>query len=323
MKRLNRARLADLVFEYGVVLVLIVLIVAFSASSPNFFTAGTLTTILSQVSVIGVMAVGMTCVMLLGSIDLSVGAIAGLASVTAALLMSAGVPVWLAVVIALVIGVGVGLFNAFSLTVLRIPSLIGTLAVMTALRGLAYLFSGGTPIYDIDPGFKQLAQGSVLSIPIPGLLFIVLFVLAAVMLARTRVGRQIYGVGGNEESSRLSGVPVSRIKYFVFALSGLLASVGGLLLLARTNSGQPSAGAGYELDVITAVVLGGVAITGGKGRLWLVVVGVLIMGTLSTGMVMNNISDYVQQVVKGLILLAAVAFSQITARSHGAAAIAR
>lgn len=172
MKRLNRGRLLDLVFEYGIVLVLIILVVAFSVSSPSFFTTSTLTTILSQVSVIGVLAVGMTCVMLLGSIDLSVGAIAGVVSVAAALLMSAGVPVWLAVIIALLVGAGIGVFNAVSLTVFRIPSLIGTLAVMTALRGLAYLLSGGTPIYDIDPGFKQLAQGSVLGVPIPGILFI-------------------------------------------------------------------------------------------------------------------------------------------------------
>ncbi|MGB4135869.1 MAG: ABC transporter permease [Microbacterium sp.] len=323
MMRLNKDKLIDVIFEYGIVLVLIVLVVAFSASSPSFFTTTTLTTILSQVSVIGILAVGMTCVMLLGSIDLSVGAIAGVVSVIAALLMSLGTPVWIAVVIALAAGVAVGLFNAVSLTIFRIPSLIGTLAVMTALRGLAYLLSGGTPIYDIDPGFKQLAQGSLLGIPIPGILFILVFLVAAVMLTRTRVGRQIYGVGGNEESSRLSGVPVARIKFFVFGLSGLLAAAGGLLLLARTNSGQPSAGVGYELDVITAVVLGGVAITGGKGRLWLVVVGVLIMGTLSTGMVMNNISDYVQQVVKGLILVAAVAFSQVRARSQGALAVAR
>ncbi|GAA2238489.1 sugar ABC transporter permease [Herbiconiux moechotypicola] len=320
---MNRDRLVHYVFEYGIVVVLAVLVLVFSLSSPSFFTASTLTTILSQVSVIGIIAIGMACVMLLGSIDLSVGATAGLVSVTAALLMSMGFPVWSAVILTLIVGIVIGLFNALSLTLFRIPSLIGTLAVMTALRGLAYLLSNGIPIYDIDAGFKQLAQGSFLSIPIPGLLFLGIFVVVAIVLNRAKIGRQIYGVGGNEEASRLSGVPVTRIKYFVFALSGLLAAVGGLLLLARTNSGQPSAGSGYELDVITAVVLGGVAITGGKGRLWLVLVGVLIMGTLSTGMVMNNVNDYVQQVVKGLILVAAVAFSQIAARSQGGRTITR
>lgn len=323
MKRLTAGKYAHYVFDYGIVLVLVLLVVVFSLSSPAFLTVSTLTTILSQVSVIGVIAVGMTCVMLIGSIDLSVGAIAGLVSVTAAFLMSVGVPVWAAVIISLVIGVVVGLFNAFSLTTFRIPSLIGTLAVMTALRGLAYLVSNGIPIYDIDTSFKQLAQGSFLSIPIPGILFIGLFVVVAIMLGRAKIGRQIYGVGGNEEASRLSGVPVMRIKYFVFGLSGLLAAVGGLLLLARTNSGQPSAGTGYELDVITAVVLGGISITGGKGRLWLVLVGVLIMGTLSTGMIMANVNDYVQQVIKGAILIAAVAFSQIAARSQGIRTITR
>lgn len=323
MKSLSKDRVFRLVFEYGIVLVLVLLVLTFSLASPNFFTVNTLTTILGQVSVIGVIAIGMTVVLLIGSIDLSVGAIAGVVSVSAGFMMSGGVPTWAAVLLSLVIGVVVGLFNAFSITTLKVPSLIGTLAVMTALRGVAYLMSNGTPIYDIDPDFKQLAQGSFLSVPIPGILFILLFLVVAVLLNRAKIGRQIYGVGGNEEASRLSGVPVTRIKYLVFAVSGLLSAVGGLLLLARTNSGQPSAGAGYELDVITAVVLGGVAISGGKGRLWLVVVGVLIMGTLSTGMIMTNINDYVQQVVKGLILLAAVAFSQMTARREGNTVIVR
>lgn len=323
MGTVNRTKLTQYLFEYGIVLVLLALVVVFSLSSPAFFTTRTLTTILSQVSVVGIIAVGMACVMLIGSIDLSVGAIAGLVSVSAALFMSLGLPVWLAVILALISGVLIGLFNAFSLTTLAIPSLIGTLAVMTALRGGAYLLSNGTPIYDIDPGFKQIAQGSILSIPIPALLFLGIFTVVAIVLSKMKIGRQIYGVGGNEEASRLSGVPVRAIKYFVFGLSGLLSAVGGILLLARTNSGQPSSGVGYELDVITAVVLGGVAITGGKGKLWLVIVGVLIMGTLSTGMVMNNISDYVQQVVKGVILVVAVAFSQISARGNGAKTVAR
>ena len=129
---------------------------------------------------------------------------------------------------------------------------------------------------------------------------------------KTRTGRYIYGVGGNEEASRLSGVGVTKTKYLVYTVSGLLSGLAGLVLLARTNSGQPSAGDGYEMDAITAVVLGGVSIAGGKGNIWLVVVGVVIMGTLSTGMVMNNINDYVQQVIKGIVLVAAVAFAQFS-----------
>jgi ribose/xylose/arabinose/galactoside ABC-type transport system permease subunit len=141
---------------------------------------------------------------------------------------------------------------------------------------------------------------------------IAVFIICAYILTKTRTGRYIYGVGGNEEASRLSGIGVKKIKYFVYMLSGLLSAVAGLVLLARTNSGQPSAGVGYEMDAITAVVLGGVSITGGKGNIWLVVVGVLIMGVLSTGMVMNNLNDYVQQVIKGIVLVSAVAFAQFS-----------
>lgn len=322
MKRLKSANVIHYVFEYGIVVVLVLLVLVFSMSSPAFFTTGTLMTILSQVSVAGIISVGMTYVMLTGGIDLSVGAIAGVVSVSAAMLMSAGVPVWLAVLLSLAVGVVIGLFNALSSTALRIPSLIGTLGVMTALRGVAYLLSGGVPVYGFNAEFKQLAQGSFLSIPYPALLLLAVFVFSVVLLARTKLGRYVYGVGGNEEASRLSGVPVIPVKYFVFGMSGLLSAVAGLILLARTNSGQPSAGAGYEMDAITAVVLGGVSITGGKGRLWLVMIGVLIMGTLSTGMVMNNVNDYVQQVVKGVLLVAAVAFAQLSQRSGGSRGVA-
>jgi ribose/xylose/arabinose/galactoside ABC-type transport system permease subunit len=317
MKNANSGRLVQYVFEYGIVVVLILLVLWFSLSSPAFFTTSTLMTILSQVSVAGIISVGMTYVMLTGGIDLSVGAVAGVVSVSAAMLMSSGVPVWIAVILSLVIGIVIGLFNAFSATTLRIPSLIGTLGVMTALRGLAYLLSGGVPVYGFNAGFKQLAQGSFLSIPYPALLLLAVFLVSLLLLTRAKLGRYVYGVGGNEEASRLSGVPVIPVKYFVFGMSGLLSAAAGLILLARTNSGQPGAGAGYEMDAITAVVLGGVAITGGKGKLWLVMVGVLIMGTLSTGMVMNNVNDYVQQVVKGLLLVAAVAFAQLSQRSNG------
>jgi ribose/xylose/arabinose/galactoside ABC-type transport system permease subunit len=316
MRQLSGGRLIHFVFEYGIVVVLLVLVAVFSAASPAFFTAGTLMTILSQVSVVGIICVGMTYVMLTGGIDLSVGSVAGVASVAAAMLMVSGVPVWGAVALTLVIGAIVGLFNAFSSTTLRIPSLIGTLGMMTALRGVAYLVSDGVPVYGFNAEFKGLAQGSFLSIPYPALLLVAVFVVSAVVLARTKLGRYVSGVGGNEEASRLSGIPVGPVKYFVFGMSGVLSALAGLVLLARTNSGQPSAGVGYELDAITAVVLGGVLITGGKGRLWLVIVGVLIMGTLSTGMVMTNVNAYVQQLIKGLLLVAAVAFAQLSQRSR-------
>lgn len=316
MKLPAKGQLSRYVFDYGIVVVLLILVLVFSLTSRAFFTTNTLMTILSQVAVTGIISMGMAFVMLTGGIDLSVGSVAAVASVSGALMMSAGTPTWIAMLAALVIGAAVGVFNAFCATKLRMPALIATLAVMTALRGAAYLLSGGVPVYGFDPGYKKLAQGSFLGIPYPALILVAVFAVCLVVLNRTRFGRYVYGVGGNQEASRLSGVPVVGVQYAVFGISGMLSALAGLILLARTNSGQPSAGVGLEMDAITAVVLGGVSITGGKGNPWLVLVGVLIMGTLSTGMVMNNVNDYVQQVVKGLLLVAAVGFAQLSERSN-------
>ena len=183
---------------------------------------------------------------------------------------------------------------------------------MTSLRGASYLLSNGAPIYGFSASVKKFAQGSVAGIPYQAILMIVIFAIGIFVMQCTKTGRYIYGVGGNAEATRLSGINTYRIIVLVYAVSGFLSSIAGLVLLSRTNSGQPSAGSGYEMDAITAVVLGGVSMSGGSGNMNLVIVGVFIMGILSTGMVMNNINDYMQQVIKGIVLVAAVAFDQIS-----------
>ncbi len=296
--------------DYGIVIVLFAILAIFSISSGKFFSVTTAIVIMRQVAITGVIAVGMTFVMITGGIDLSVGAVAGVAGVLAAVLMLAGVPVVGACAVSVLVGALFGFFNGISVCALNIPPLIGTLGMMTTLRGIAYLLSGGIPVYGFDKNFKYLAQGSLMRVPYPVLIMLFVCLIGWIVLTKTPIGRYIYGVGGNEEASRLSGINVRGVKYFVYIVSGFLSGLAGLLLLARTNSGQPSAGSGYEMDAITAVVLGGVSISGGSGNVWLVSVGVVIMGTLSTGMVMNSINDYVQQVIKGLVLIAAVAFAQ-------------
>lgn len=298
--------------DYGIVGVLIVLIIIFTISSDRFFKSNTLFTILRQVSVSGIVSVGMTFVMLTGGIDLSTGAIAGVSCIVAALLMKSGIPIWISIVICILIACVLGMINAFCVTALRIPPLIGTLGVQTSLRGACYLLSGGTPVYGVDKSIGKIAQGALFGIPYMVILMFLVFLIGWYVLTRTRYGRYVYGVGGNEEASRLSGIAVVRVKYMVYIVSAALSSIAGILLLSRTGSGQPSAGEGYEMNAITAVVLGGVSINGGVGNIWLVIVGVVIMGVLSTGMVMNNISDYVQQVIKGLVLVGAVAFAQFS-----------
>lgn len=307
-----KSNAVNYLLDYGIVGVLIILIVIFAISSDRFLNSNTLFTILRQVSVSGIVSVGMTFVMLTGGIDLSCGAVAGVCCIEAALLIKAGVPIWVSIIICILCAAVLGFVNAFCVTTLRIPPLIGTLGVQTTLRGACFLLSGGTPVYGVDKSIGKIAQGSLFGIPYMVILMFFIFLAGWYVLNRTRYGRYIYGVGGNEEASRLSGVAVQKIKYIVYTISACLSGVAGILLLSRTGSGQPAAGEGYEMNAITAVVLGGVSINGGVGNIWLVVVGVVIMGVLSTGMVMNNISDYVQQVIKGLVLIGAVAFAQFS-----------
>lgn len=311
MKKNNKAVLALL--NYGIIVAFLVMIIIFAIASPNFLTANTMFTILKQVAITGIVSIGMTLVLLTGGIDLSVGSIAGVTAVTAAIcLKNFELPIFLTCIIGLLLAVIYGAISGICVTKLNMPPFIATLGVQTSLRGLAYIVTGGLPVYGFTKAFSAFAQGTIAGVPYPVILTIVLFIVFIIALSRTTIGRYLYGVGGNEEASRLSGINVTAIKVMAYSISGLLAGVAGLVLLSRTASGQPSAGNGYEMDAITAAVIGGVSLSGGEGRLPMVIIGVLLMGTLGTGMIMCGINDYVQQLVKGIVLIAAVAYSQFS-----------
>jgi ribose/xylose/arabinose/galactoside ABC-type transport system permease subunit len=310
----RRGGLLPRLAQYGIYLALLILVLVFTASSDVFLTGANLLNVLRQVSIIGICAVGLTFVLLTGGIDLSVGSVIGVAGMTCATLISLGFPPALGVAAALAFGLLAGLLAGFIINEAGIPPLITTLGLMTAFRGVSYLIGGGLPVYGVPDGLKALGQGYVLGVPVPVILMAVTLLVGHVVLTHTRFGREVYGVGGNEEAARLSGVNVKRLKYKVYALSGTLAAFAGIVLMARVNSGQPKGGEGYELDIITAVVLGGVSIFGGVGRLTGVLAGVLIMGVLANGMILLNIDEYVQWVVKGSVLLAAVALDQFIHR---------
>jgi Ribose/xylose/arabinose/galactoside ABC-type transport systems, permease components len=310
----NAGQLKNVASKYGILIVLIVLIIFFSIASPAFLTSDNLFNILRQVAIVGIVAVGMTMVLLTGGIDLSVGAIIGVAGVMAAQLMLSGVhPVW-ASLITLAACALLGAINGFFINTVKIPALITTLGTMTAIRGVAYLLTGGLPVFGFSSSFKMMGQGYLWIIPIPVLIMIAVFIVGYIFLNKTVYGRYIYGVGGNEEASRLSGVSVQKVKALVYTACGFLSGLAGLVLLSRVNSGQPKAGTSYEMDIITAVVLGGVSIFGGEGKINFVIIGVLIMGVLSNGMILLNINEYVQWVVKGLVLLFAVGFDRFITR---------
>ena len=309
MAKVDSKKLKSMLGSYGIIFVLILLIAVFACLTDRFLMPNNIFNILRQSSIVGIISVGMTFVMLTGGIDLSCGSIVGASCVGAALLMTAAKP-WhpvLACVVMVAFGTILGVANAFFIAQLKVPPFIATLGTMTSVRGIAYIITGGLPVFGFNRSFTVIGQGYVGVVPIPVIIMVVVFAFGIIFLNKTRMGRHIYGVGGNEEAARLSGVNVKKIKYLVYGVSGFMSYLAGVVLLARVNSGQPNAGTGYEMDVITGVVLGGVSMSGGQGRLIMVVVGVLIMGILTNGMTMLTINEYVQQFIKGLVLIGAVA----------------
>lgn len=291
----------------GILIALAIMVVLFAILSKTFLTPNNLANVARQISIVGICSLGMTCVILTGGIDLSIGSLIGIVAVSCAKMMSNGMSPILAVVLGLAIGVLIGVLNAACINILKIPPMIATLGMMISLRGATYLISGGMPIYGIPEGFKVLGQGSIGLIPISMIIMVLVFVFGTIMLNKTVFGRRIYGIGGNPETARLSGVNIQKEIYKIYMMVGFLGALAALTLMSRVNSGQPSAGDGYEMDIITAVVLGGVSVSGGEGKLSKVIIGVVFMGVLANGMMMLNINDYWQRVVKGIVLIVAVA----------------
>lgn len=298
--------------RYGIFLVLLALIVFFSITSRNFLVTSNLLIIARQVSMLGIAAVGMTFVLLLGGIDLSIGSQITLVNIVAAWLMVNGkVNPVIAGIAAVGISTAIGFANGLIIARIKMPPIIVTLGSQIMVEGLAYIISGGLPIFGFDKSFAVIGQGYVGIIPIPVIIMTVIMLIGAFILNSTYFGRYFYAVGGNEEAANLSGINVVRVKYLVYTLSGLFAGIAGIVLLSRTNSGQVLAGKGFEFDALTACVLGGVSINGGYGKISNVVAGILILGVLNNGMVLLNVSQYTQMFIKGAVLLLAVAFDCI------------
>ena len=286
---------------------LLLMIVFFSVMSGNFLTMRNLLNVVKQVSIYGIASVGMTYVILLGGIDLATGSIISFINILAAYLMvNMGWNPVLAVVCSLVASTVIGFLNGIIIAEIKMPALIVTFASQTIFAGVAYIICNGTPISRFPESFLVIGQGYVGPIPVPVIIMIICFAVGAFILVKTYFGRYFYALGGNEEAAELAGIHVKKVKCLVYSLSGLFAGIAGLVMLARANTGQPNAGVGYEFDVITCVVLGGVSVNGGSGKISNVIAGVLIIGVLSNGMVLLNISSYMQMVIKGIILLLAV-----------------
>lgn len=302
--------------DLGTVVGLVALCTLLALLSPHFLTPSNLLNVLEQTSINAIVAVGMTFVIISGGIDLSVGSIVALAGVALASALQQGWPAGAAVPAAALVGGACGLVNGLLVTRGRLPPFIATLGMMSVARGLALLWAEGRPISGFEESFRAIATGRPLLVPAPVMVMVAVYAVGQAVLAWTVFGRHVYAIGGNEEASRLAGVPVRRDKTAVYVVSGACAGLAAAVLTARLNSAQPTAGVMYELDAIAATVIGGASLLGGQGSLVGTLVGALIMGVLRNGLNLLNVSAFFQQVVIGLVIIGAV-LVDTTLRRHG------
>jgi len=299
----------DMIRRYGILIGLIGLITGFSVLSERFFTISNMLIVMRQTSIVAFLGVGMTFVILGAGIDLSVGSILAFSGAVGAGVMQNG-GIFFGILAGLAVGTALGAFSGLVITKLRIPAFIATLAMMAIARGGTLVYTDGRPITGLPSSFAFLGRGYIGSIPFPIILMLAIFVLAYIILKLTRFGRYVYATGGNINAARASGIKVDNVIISTFAISGFLSGLTGMVLASRLNSAQPTAGMGYELDAIAAVVLGGTNLFGGEGELWGTLVGAFIMGILNNGLNMLNVSSFYQQVVKGIVILIAVTVAQ-------------
>ncbi|GHY61859.1 ribose ABC transporter, permease protein [Vibrio cholerae] len=308
----NRKKLLskEWLIEQKSLIALLFLVVVVSFLNPNFFTVDNLLNILRQTSVNAIIAVGMTLVILTAGIDLSVGSVLALCGAFAATLVAMEVPVLVAVPTALLAGAALGAISGIIIAKGKVQAFIATLVTMTLLRGVTMVYTDGRPIStgftDTADTFAWFGTGYALGIPVPVWLMVVVFACAWYLLNHTRFGRYVYAVGGNESATRLSGINVDRVKIGVYAICGLLAALAGIIVTSRLSSAQPTAGMGYELDAIAAVVLGGTSLMGGKGRIMGTLIGALIIGFLNNALNLLDVSSYYQMIAKAVVILLAV-----------------
>lgn len=285
---------------------LVAVCVAMVFASDSFLSAANLENVLRQVSINAIIGVGMTCVILTGGIDLSVGSVMALSGTLAAGLLVAGANGAAALAAGIGVGVALGAANGLFVAFAGMPPIIVTLATMGIARGLALIYTGGYPIDGLPDWVRFFGSGKVLGVQMPVLTMLAVYALAWLMLERMPFGRYVYAIGGNEHATRLSGVRVSRVKLAVYTFAGLTSALAALVLTGRLMSGQPNAGGGFELDALAAVVMGGTSIAGGRGSIVGTLVGALLLGVLNNGLNMIGVNPYVQNVIKGAIILLAI-----------------
>jgi len=300
--------------ESGIFLALIILVIVFSVLSPYFFTTANISNILVQSAITIVIASGATLVIASGGIDLSVGSVLCLSGILMAMGIKAELPVWLSIIIGLAGGVLIGIINGILIGIVKITPLIATLASLSVVRAIAYIITDARPIYGLPMSFRVFGTGYVLGIPYAFILAVIVALCIQLIIKRTRVGRYTLAIGGNEEAARLSGVSIWKTKIALYALAGLCASVGALILTARLNAAEALAGVGLEMEAIAAAVIGGASLAGGVASIPGAIIGAILMATLKNGLTLLSVQPYFQQLTIGIVIVVAVFLDKIRKR---------
>lgn len=305
----------DILRRFSVTIILLCICLAFALGSSDFFTTSNLLNVALQTSIIAIVAIGMTFTILTAGIDLSVGSVMALSgAIAAGLNVRQGFDPFIAIGIALLIGMLIGAINGLMIIKGGIPPFVATLAMLAIARGLTLVYTQGRPIAGLDERFIYLGTGQIMGIPVPVFIMVVVAIIAHIVTRYTPFGLHVYATGGNEEPTRLAGVSPDRIKLAVYIISGFTAALGGVLLAARLWSAQPNAAVGWELDAIAAPVIGGTSLFGGVGTIGGTVVGAFIIGVLSNGLNLMGVPSYYQQVIKGVVFILAVSLDILTKR---------
>lgn len=293
--------------DNAILIAFIIIFALLSIIAPNFLTQRNFVTILKQSSIIGTVSLGMTIVIISGNIDLSVGSMVAVCGIVSALMAhNFGLPFGICLIIGVLSGGLIGLMNGVIIAKGKVPSFIVTLGMMTALRGLGMKLSDGVPIGGLPDSFSIIGEASILRIPITVLIFLAMAFSTSLLLKKTCLGRHIFAIGGNEQAARLSGINIDSVKLKVFIINGLVVGLAGVMMASRIRSGQPSIAVGYELDAIAACIIGGVSFNGGIGSVYGTILGTLILAIINNGLDLLAVQSYYQQIIKGLIIVAAV-----------------
>ena len=298
--------------EFNLFIAFVALCLVFTIGSKQFLTLDNFLIIINQISMVFIMGVGVTLIIILAGMDLSIGSVAGLAGIITAGILSRGYGTVIALIIGLLVGAFVGLFNGLIITKIGVTDFIVTLGTMSVADGLIYAYCGGNPIYqNIPKSFLFIGQGKILGIAVPILISVVVFLIGYTILSRMKLGTRIYAVGCNKEAARLSGINVENVKIFGYVFCGILSALAGIIMTSRLGSGQPTAGNTFMFDAIGAVVIGGASLSGGAGTILGTLIGVMIIGVIGNGLTLLNVSYYYQEVVKGLIIIGAVSYNSL------------